>query len=190
MDIAAARESATLADVGAQTLDYVEPTLTPAPTEEVVVPLDVSTTPDPSSAHRPTAPRAARHLAIAAVAVLALIAAPGCGGDSKPAYCSDRSSLENDVKALPGLIKSGDLSGAKTQVSTIEADAKAVADSAKSDFPTETEAVTSSVTTLKSAISGLPSSPSASDIAALAVDAATTVSAVKDFTSATKSKCD
>ena len=31
----------------------------------------------------------------------ALIALAGCGSSSKPAYCSDRTNLENSIKNLP-----------------------------------------------------------------------------------------
>jgi hypothetical protein len=122
--------------------------------------------------------------------VLALVAATGCGGSSKPAYCSDRSNLEQAVKDLPSSITSGGASGLQSQVTTIESDATALADAAKSDFPSETSAMKSSIESLKTEVQGLPSNPSTSDLAAIALDATAAVNAVKAFTSATKSKCD
>ena len=127
---------------------------------------------------------------LVAVTVFALVAATGCGSDSKPAYCSDRSALETSVKDLPSSVTSGGASGLEAQVTTIESDANALVDSAKSDFPSETDALKSSVASLKTAVQGLPSSPSAADLAPVALDAKAVVSAVKGFTSATKSKCD
>ena len=38
---------------------------------------------------------------------VALVAITGCGGSSKPAYCSDRSNLENSVKGLTSAASSG-----------------------------------------------------------------------------------
>jgi hypothetical protein len=129
-------------------------------------------------------------LTATALVFVTLVAATGCGGGSKPAYCTDRSNLEKSVQAVPGQIKSADISALKTQLTTIENDAQAVVNSAKSDFPTETSAITSSVDTLKTAVDGLPSNPSTSDLAPLALDAATVVSAVKGFIDATGSECD
>ena len=122
--------------------------------------------------------------------VVALVAATGCGSDSKPAYCSDRSNLEQAVKDLPSSVTSSGASGLKAQVTQIQSDANAVVDGAKSDFPSETSALKSSVDALNTAVQGLPSSPSASDLAPVAVDAKAVVTAVNGFTSATKSKCD
>ncbi len=124
----------------------------------------------------------------AMVVAVAMVALAGCGG-SKPAYCSARTSLENSVKGLTSLSASSGVSALESQLKTIESDAKSVVNSAKSDFPSETSAVKSSVDTLSSAVKALPSSPSVSQIAAVAVDASGVVTAVKSFTSATSSKC-
>ncbi len=133
--------------------------------------------------------RRARRVCLALAVGVALVGAAGCGSSSKPAYCKDRSTLESSIKALPGLVKSADLSGLQTQLTTIQADATTLASSAKSDFPSQSSAVKSSVDTLKTAVDGLPSSPSASQIAPVALDAATVVSSISDFTKATDSKC-
>jgi hypothetical protein len=117
------------------------------------------------------------------------VALAGCGSSSKPAYCSDRTDLQNSVKDLPSTTSSSGLSGLKSQVTTIKSDATSLVNSAKSDFPTETAAVKSSVDTLSSAVKALPSSPSSTQIAAVATDAASVVSSVKSFGDASKSKC-
>ena len=133
--------------------------------------------------------RAAMRTAVAAVAVGTLIALAGCGSSSKPAYCSDRASLENSVKNLPSAASSSGVSGLKSQINTIVSDANAVVSSAKSDFPSQTSAVKTSVDALQSAVKALPSSPSASQIAAIGLDAKNVVSSVKSFTDASKSNC-
>jgi len=139
---------------------------------------------------RSHAGRAATRVSLALVAGVALAAAAGCGSSSKPAYCKDRTNLENSIKNLPSAASSSGLSGLQSQLTTIQSDATAAVDAAKTDFPSETSALKSSVDTLSSAVKALPSNPSTTQIAAVALDAANVVSAVKGFTSATKSKCD
>jgi uncharacterized protein involved in exopolysaccharide biosynthesis len=124
-----------------------------------------------------------------ALAVAAgVVALAGCSS-SKPAYCTDRTSLENSVKGLTSLTVSSGISGLKSQIATIQSDATALVTSAKSDFPTQTSAITSSVDALKSSVAGLSSSPSAAQIATVTKDAASVVSSVKSFTDATSSQC-
>lgn len=125
-------------------------------------------------------------LTFAAVAVVVSLA--GCSS-SKPAFCSDRASLQDSVKGLTSSITSGNFSGLKSQVDTIQSDATTVASSAKSDFPTQTSAITSSVDALKSSLGALPSSPSATEIATITKDAASVVSSVKSFIDASNSTC-
>jgi hypothetical protein len=132
--------------------------------------------------------RAFTRLPVGMVATVALIALAGCGS-SKPAYCSDRTKLENSVKNLPSSVSSSGISSLPSQVATIKNDATSVVSAAKSDFPTETSAVKTSVDALQSAVKALPSSPSAAQIAALAANASSVVSSVNSFTDASKSKC-
>jgi len=119
---------------------------------------------------------------------VAVVALAGCGS-SKPAYCSDRNALQESVKALPGLASSANLSGLQTQATKIQTEATTLVDAAKSDFPSETSAIKSAVDTLSSTVKALPSSPSTQDYAQVALAAATAVSAVSNFSSATNSKC-
>ena len=121
-------------------------------------------------------------LVLAAAATAVTLA--GCGS-SKPGYCTDRTNLENSVK---GLTSSG-VSGLKSQLKQIQTDATTLVNSAKSDFPTETGAITSSVSALKNSVTALPSSPSAAQIAIATKDAASVVSSVKSFVDASNSKC-
>ena len=125
-------------------------------------------------------------LAFTAAAAVAALA--GCGS-SKPAYCTDRTSLENSVKGLTSLTVSSGISGLKSQVKTIQSDALTLVSSAKSDFPTETSAITSSVDALQGAVATLSSNPSAVQIATVTKDAASVVSSVKSFTDPSSAKC-
>lgn len=118
----------------------------------------------------------------------AIVALAGCGS-SKPAYCSSRTNLENSVKGLTELNLSSGVSGLEAQLRKIQTDATALVNSAKSDFPGQTSAISSSVRALESAVKALPASPSAGQIASVATSAAGVVNAVKGFTDATSSKC-
>jgi len=123
-------------------------------------------------------------LVLAAATAVGLAGLAGCSS-GKPAYCTDRTNLQNSVK---GLTSSG-ISGIKTQLKQIQSDATTLVSSAKSDFPSETGAITSSVNTLKSSVTALPSSPSVAQAATVTSDAASVVSSVKSFVNASNSKC-
>jgi len=118
----------------------------------------------------------------------AIVALAGCGS-SKPAYCTDRTNLNNSIKGLTSLTASSGISGLKSQVNMIQSDATAVVNSAKSDFPSETSAISSSVNALKSSVGALSSSPTAAQITTVTKDAASVVSSVKSFSDASSSKC-
>ncbi len=129
--------------------------------------------------------RSARAWALlAAVAAIAAVSLTGCSS-SKPAYCTDRASLENSVKGLTSV----SISTLKSQLTQIESNATALVNSAKSDFPSQTSAISSSVSALKSAVAVLGSSPSATQVATVTKDASNVVSSVKSFTDATSSQC-
>lgn len=128
-------------------------------------------------------------VAAACLAAAGLVGLAGCGGSSKPAYCSDRSNLESSVKGLTSLNASSGISGLKTQLTTIQSDATKLVSSAKSDFPSQTNAIKSSVAALQSAVKALPPQPSATQLGAVATAAAGVVSSVKSFMDATSSNC-
>src|SRR5450432_2492502 len=117
--------------------------------------------------HTDSRARAGRRLLgpvlLACAVTAALLALTACGS-SKPAYCSDRTSLENSVKGLKNVDLKNGLSGLKSQLTTIQSDATALVSSAKSDFPTQTSAVKTSVQTLTAAAKNLSTSPSVSQI--------------------------
>jgi hypothetical protein len=133
--------------------------------------------------------RGGRVGAAAIVVAVALIA--GCGGSSKPSYCSSVASLKSSVKALPqtDVIKNG-TSALTSAVTKIQTDAQSAVSDAKSDFPDETSTVTSSVNALATTAKQLTSSPSAATIAQVPGQVKAVVTAVDGFASATSSKCD
>jgi hypothetical protein len=117
----------------------------------------------------------------AAATIVALV---GCSS-SKPAYCTDRTNLQNSVKGLT----SDGVSGLKSHIQQIQSDATTVVNSAKGDFPNETSAITSSVDALKTSLSALSSTSSAAQIATVTSNAASVVTSVKNFVDASNSKC-
>jgi hypothetical protein len=126
-------------------------------------------------------------LVLTATASLALSA---CGGSDKPGYCADRDQLESSIKDLTNLSPSGGISGLQSQLRTIQRNANALVASARDDFPSETNAIETSVNRLASDVRALPSNPSTAQIASLASDASSVVSTVSGFVDATQSKCD
>jgi hypothetical protein len=136
-------------------------------------------------------PRAGMRVVFAAIAVAAAIAGTGCGSSSKPAYCSSRSDLEQSVKDLGNVnLKTGGTSALDAQLQKVKSNATKLESSAKSDFPTETAAIQSSVSALDTAVRSLPKSPSVQELAPIAIDVKNVANAVTSFADATKSKCD
>jgi len=127
-------------------------------------------------------------VAPALVAAVVAVTMAGCGS-SPPAYCTNRTNLENSIKGLTDLNVSSGISGLKDQVKKIESDATTLVNSAKSDFPSQTSAITSSVDALKTAVAQVSTGPTAANIAALTTAAGSVVSSVKNFMDATSSKC-
>jgi hypothetical protein len=135
--------------------------------------------------HKSARARRGGALVLAAATAIAVLA--GCSS-GKPAYCTDRTNLQNSIKGLTNLNGSG-ISGLKSQIGQIQSDATTLVNSAKGDFPDQTAAISSSVSTLKNSLAALPSSPTAAQIAAVTRDASSVVSSVKSFTDASNSKC-
>jgi hypothetical protein len=123
--------------------------------------------------------------------IVAALAASGCGSSSKPAYCSDVTNLENSVNSLKSVqLNSNTISTLQTDVQKVQTNANAVVSSAKQDFPNETSALQSSVSTLSNSIKALPASPTAQQLLPLAPQVASAVSAADNLKSATSSACD
>src|SRR5580700_1156993 len=91
-------------------------------------------------------------ITVVVLAFVTLVALGACGGNSKPAYCGDRTNLQNSVKGLPGAITSGGVSSLKSQLTTIQSQATSLVNSAKNDFPSETSAITSAMNALKGSV--------------------------------------
>jgi hypothetical protein len=126
---------------------------------------------------------------LAACAVAALLA--GCGGSSKPGYCAKTADLKKSVQDLGSInILQGGTNALTSALSKVESNATAVVNSAKSDFPDQTAAITSSIDALKKSAQSLASSPTQpAVIAQIPGQVSAVVTSIQDFSSATKSKC-
>ena len=130
----------------------------------------------------------------ACAGVVALLAAAACGSSasstsSRPAYCSDRTSLQKSVKGLTSLNASAGVSGLETQVSKVKTSANKLANAAKSDFPSQSSALNSSITALDNSVRSLAGNPSAAIIGNVTKDAANVLTAARNLVNATNAKC-
>ena len=125
-------------------------------------------------------------LGIATVA-LALL---GCGS-SKPSYCAKTTDLQKAVQQLQSVSSlSGATNSLTSTLTNIDSSAQAVVSAAKSDFPGETSAISSSVAALRSTISQLSNPQSKSSaVSQLPAEIVAAIAAVNNFQTATKSKC-
>ena len=133
-----------------------------------------------------------RLLWIMLVLAVAAVVAAGCGGDDKPGYCENVADLQvsvDDVKNVQ-LTDSDALSTLQGELPQVRSDANAVVSSAKQDFPSQTDALKSSVSELSTTIEQLPASPTAQQLAPLAQEVSSVVTAAQDLDSATSSACD
>jgi hypothetical protein len=131
--------------------------------------------------------------ALVAIAPLAAaVAVAGCGGSSKPGYCSDRSKLEQSVKDVDSskVLQKGGIKNLQGQLQAIETNAGALVSSAKGDFPAETNAIQTSVANMKASVQQLPDSPTPQQLAAVAKNAKGVVTSVQGFVKASGSKCE
>jgi hypothetical protein len=128
----------------------------------------------------------------ASLALVVAIPLSGCGSSSssKPSYCAQQEELKSSVKALGEVnVVQGGTSAITTALHKVESSAKGLVEAAKSEFPTQTQALDSSISELSKSVQGLSSSSSVTAIAAIPAQVVAVGSAVSQLTSATSSKC-
>jgi hypothetical protein len=134
----------------------------------------------------------ARHL-IPSLAVAGACAFLGaCGGDDKPAYCSDVDNFKDAVSGLtsPDIAANG-VSGVTTAVNNVKTSGQALVASAKSAFPTQTSALNTSLTALSATAQQLGnSSTRQAALRAIPAEAIAVNSAYQSLATAAKDKCD
>jgi hypothetical protein len=126
---------------------------------------------------------------LAACAVAALLS--GCGGSSKPSYCDKTADLKKSVQDPSNVnVVQGATNALTSALSSVQSNASAVVNSAKSDFSDQTAAITSSIDALKKSAQSLASSPAQpAVIAQVPGQISAVVKSIQDFSSATSSKC-
>ena len=136
--------------------------------------------------------------AVAGAVGLLAVAACGSGGStstssastsSRPAYCSDRTSLQNSVKGLTSLNASAGMSGLESRAKKVQSSANRLANATKNDFPRQSSALKSSITALENSVRALASNPSATNIGNVSKDAENVVTSARNLVNATNSKC-
>ena len=115
----------------------------------------------------------------------------GCGGSSKPAYCSPVSKVENAVKSLPTVddVKTNGVGTLKSALVQLQQNATAAVNQAKSDFSSQTAALKTSVDALSSTVAQVAGTPSVQTLAQLPAEISAVSSAAKNLQSAVSSKC-
>ena len=134
---------------------------------------------------------------VAVAGAVGLIAVAACGSSagstssstSRPAYCSDRTNLQNSVKGLTSLNASAGISGLQAQVTKVKTSATRLANATKNDFPSQSNALNSSITALQNSAQSLASNPSAANIGTVTKDAGNVVTAARNLVNATNAKC-
>ena len=126
----------------------------------------------------------------ALTALVAALALVGCGSDDKPEYCSKTDDLKGAVEDLKDDATSANIDNIKSDLATIETDAREVVSAAKQDFPTQTTAVEAAVSGLSTAVQDLPPSPSPQELLQLTAFVSSAANAVKAFADETQSECD
>lgn len=129
--------------------------------------------------------------ALSALGLAACLLALGGCGSSKPSYCAKQTELKDSVKALGEVnIVQGGTSAVSSALKKVETNASELVEAAKSEFPTQTEAIDTSLTALTGSVKQISNAPTdTSAIAKVPGEIAALSSAVSGFTNATSSKC-
>jgi hypothetical protein len=123
-------------------------------------------------------------IAVIAATTAAAIALGGCGG-GKPAYCSAQTDLKNAVEGLGNVSSASEL---KSSLQKIQSSANSLIASVKTDFPSETDAIKSSLSALEATVKEATSNPQAA-IKQLPGEVSAMGTAIDSFAKAAKSKC-
>ena len=136
--------------------------------------------------------RSPRGLVITALALVAIaLVAVGCGSSSKPEYCSNVSDLEGSVEELKGVeLQSGALATLEADLKKVQTNANEVVSSAKQDFPSQTSAVKTSVSSLSTATQELARPRRPRNLLVLASKVKSVAVAAEELSSATESACE
>jgi hypothetical protein len=111
--------------------------------------------------------------------------------DLRLAEHDHRGVSQNSVNSLKSVQLGGNTASTlKTDLQKVQSNANAVVSSAKQDFPSQTSALESSVTSLSTSVKALPPAPTPQQLVPIKAEVASTVSAADSLKSATSSACD
>ena len=117
------------------------------------------------------------------------LTASGCS-NSKPGFCSDVETLKGSVKELVNIqINSNTINQVQTDFETVQQDADAAIQSARADFPQESQNLEDAIAGTRKAVEDLPSSPTTEQYIALGAQVIALGTAAKDFQDAASSAC-
>jgi hypothetical protein len=111
--------------------------------------------------------------------LMVLLTVTGCGGEDKPAICSDVDALKSSVSALTDIELD---QGALSELQKVKSEAQA-------EFSTEIDAVDTATTAVKDSLDAAVASPSAPTIAAVGVALSQLKTALANLQSAVESTC-
>jgi capsule polysaccharide export protein KpsE/RkpR len=132
-----------------------------------------------------------RPLALTVVAACLGASLVACGGSDKPAVCGSVDTLKSDVGNLKStnLTSSGAVSSLESQLTSIKSDLDTVKSQAKSQFGPQVQAVDTAYASLQSSIDAAKSNPSAANLSALGVAAASMLTNVQTLIGDVQQTC-
>ncbi|HEY2879114.1 hypothetical protein [Nocardioides sp.] len=133
-------------------------------------------------------PRSAWSLT-AAVVLMASFTVSGCGGNSKPAICSDVDSLKSSITELRDVkLEAGALATLQSDLTNVQTDLSKVKSEAKTQYAAEISSVDQAAASLSASLKTASTTPSVAALAAVATDVSAlgaSLSALQDAVSST-----
>ncbi|HET7489216.1 MAG TPA: hypothetical protein VFJ85_14895 [Acidimicrobiales bacterium] len=127
-------------------------------------------------------------LVLAALAFAVLLAA--CSNDSKPAVCTDVDNIQKTVDDLKNVKpEAGALGNIQSELTTLKQQFGILRTDAKSQFQTETTALSASLDSLSSAVDAAKANPSLSTLAPVGTALAGVKDTGQSLVSAVKGTC-
>ena len=136
-----------------------------------------------------------RWISLASTALYVSLLVTGCGNSTPatpatPAYCTDASKLKSSLQQLGKVdISKNGLSSLQTAVTSVETNANALFQEAKSAFAPQTKALQDSLSGLKSAVESVASQPSVAGLQSVKSSLTKVQSSAGALESAVSGKC-
>ncbi|HEU4658725.1 MAG TPA: hypothetical protein VFR97_14440 [Capillimicrobium sp.] len=126
----------------------------------------------------------------AASVVAALSVALVACGDDEPSYCADRDALQQSISGVAEVdVVAEGVNALRDQLRRVEADARALADSAQDEYGSEADDLRSSVSALGTSVEKAVASPSAGTLGAVGTQISEVQEAFRRLSDAVSSSC-